>query len=82
MNKGVINFGVQVGIRVEDKGFFRSGGNRQRLQEGGVGMTQVNRAPYEKPVLTRHENIKDVTFECPAWQCSVTVPPPPLPPAT
>jgi len=32
---------------------------------------------YEKPRLVRLENIKEVTFECPAWQCSVTVPPPP-----
>ena len=40
-------------------------------------MKQGNRASYEKPVLIKLENIKDVTFECPAWQCSVTVPPPP-----
>ncbi len=32
---------------------------------------------YEKPVLTRHENLKDITLECPDWQCSVVVPPPP-----
>lgn len=35
------------------------------------------RASYEKPVLTKHENLKDITFECPNWQCSVVVPPPP-----
>lgn len=34
------------------------------------------REPYEKPVLVRHENLKDVTFECPNWQCSVVVPAP------
>ena len=32
---------------------------------------------YEKPQLTRHDNLRDVTFECPNWQCSVVVPPPP-----
>lgn len=35
------------------------------------------RAPYEKPVLTKHGNIKDLTRECPEWQCSIVVPPPP-----
>lgn len=35
---------------------------------------------YEKPVLTKHANLKDLTFECPNWQCSVTVPPPPAGP--
>lgn len=32
---------------------------------------------YEKPVLTKHNNLRDLTFECPEWSCSVTVPPPP-----
>lgn len=32
---------------------------------------------YAKPELVRHENLKEITFECPQWQCSVTVPPPP-----
>lgn len=36
-------------------------------------------ASYEKPVLTKHENVRDLTFECPDWQCSVVVPPPPNP---
>lgn len=35
------------------------------------------RMSYEKPVLTKHANLKDITFECPSWQCSVIVPPPP-----
>ncbi|MHB1361920.1 MAG: hypothetical protein ACYCW5_04895 [Thermoleophilia bacterium] len=35
------------------------------------------REPYAKPELVKHENLKAITFECPAWQCSVTVPPPP-----
>ena len=35
------------------------------------------RDTYEKPELTRHDNLKEITFECPAWQCSVVVPPPP-----
>ena len=33
--------------------------------------------PYEKPELIRMDNLKDITFECPNWQCSVEVPPPP-----
>lgn len=36
--------------------------------------------PYAKPLLVKHVNLKDVTFECSAWQCSVTVPPPPAAP--
>lgn len=35
------------------------------------------RAPYTKPELVKQENLKDITFECPEWQCSVTVPPAP-----
>jgi len=38
---------------------------------------QEAREPYAKPELLRHENLKDITFECPNWQCSVTVPPAP-----
>jgi len=34
---------------------------------------------YSKPELLRHDNLKEITFECPQWQCSVTVPPPPAP---
>ncbi|MHB1361328.1 MAG: hypothetical protein ACYCW5_01855 [Thermoleophilia bacterium] len=33
--------------------------------------------PNEKPCLLRHDNLKEITFECPARQCSVTVPPAP-----
>ncbi|MFA6001616.1 MAG: hypothetical protein WC828_05820 [Thermoleophilia bacterium] len=40
---------------------------------------QATGTSYEKPVLTRHENLKDISFECPNWQCSVVVPPPPAP---
>jgi hypothetical protein len=43
-----------------------------------MGMKKV-RSSYEKPVLTKHANLRDITFECPNWQCSVTVPPPPAP---
>ncbi|MHB0916044.1 MAG: hypothetical protein ACYC5A_09730 [Thermoleophilia bacterium] len=32
------------------------------------------RHPYEKPRLIKQDNLKVVTFECPEWQCSVTVP--------
>jgi len=34
---------------------------------------------YVKPEIVKLENLKEVTFECPQWQCSVTVPPPPEP---
>ena len=33
------------------------------------------REPYAKPEVVKHENLKDITFECPEWQCSVVVPP-------
>jgi len=36
-----------------------------------------HREPYAKPELVKHENLKEITFECPNWQCSVTVPPAP-----
>lgn len=39
--------------------------------------TNMIRDPYEKPELKLHDNLKKITFECPQWQCSVTVPPPP-----
>ncbi len=32
------------------------------------------RKHYDKPVLTKHPNLKALTFECANWQCSVTVP--------
>jgi hypothetical protein len=35
------------------------------------------RETYAKPALVKHDNLKDITFECPDWQCSVTVPGPP-----
>lgn len=35
------------------------------------------RQAYEPPQLIRMANLKDITFECPNWQCSVVVPPPP-----
>ena len=38
-------------------------------------MSQHKKKHYTKPVLTKHENLRDLTFECPNWQCSVTVPP-------
>lgn len=40
-------------------------------------MTRNSKSPYEKPVLIKHENLKDLTFECPDFQCSIVVPPPP-----
>jgi len=39
-----------------------------------------HREPYAKPELVKHDSLKEITFECPAWQCSVVVPdPPPAP---
>jgi len=32
---------------------------------------------YAKPEITRLGSIINITFECPEWQCSVIVPPPP-----
>ncbi len=32
------------------------------------------REPYAKPALVKHENLKDITFDCANWQCSVVVP--------
>lgn len=37
------------------------------------------RESYAKPELVRCGNLKEITFECQNWQCSVTVPPPPAP---
>jgi len=37
----------------------------------------MTKETYVKPEITRLENLKDITFECPQWQCSVVVPPPP-----
>jgi len=41
-------------------------------------MMALFREAYEKPELVALDNLKDVTFECPQWQCSVVVPPPPV----
>ena len=41
-------------------------------------MTDNNKMEtYKKPELTRLDNLKEITFECPNWQCSVVVPPAP-----
>lgn len=37
------------------------------------------RKSYTKPVLAKLNSLKEITFTCPAWQCSVIVPPPPPP---
>ncbi len=33
-----------------------------------------NLKTYAKPLLVKHDNVKDLTRECANWQCSVTVP--------
>lgn len=38
--------------------------------------TSDKREPYVSPELVKHENLKDVTFECDGWSCSIAVPPP------
>ncbi len=40
-------------------------------------MDKQAKASYQKPKLTRHANLKELTFECANWSCSVTVPPAP-----
>lgn len=51
---------------------------RRITDKGGTVMTcKVVRGPYSKPQLEKQENLKEITFECPQWQCSVNVPPPP-----
>lgn len=30
--------------------------------------------PYVSPVLVKHGSLRDLTYECPNWQCSVSVP--------
>lgn len=37
----------------------------------------MKKQAYEKPALIKQDNLKDITFECPDWQCSVIVPPAP-----
>jgi hypothetical protein len=37
----------------------------------------MTKETYVKPEIIRLDNLKDITFECPQWQCSVTVPPAP-----
>ncbi|MCL4309843.1 MAG: hypothetical protein M0Z32_00820 [Actinomycetota bacterium] len=43
---------------------------------GGTAMKskQKKREPYAKPELVKHDNLKEITFGCANWQCSVTVP--------
>ena len=36
-----------------------------------------SRELYVRPALVKHRNLQEITFECPEWQCSVTVPPAP-----
>jgi len=37
------------------------------------------REPYNKPELVKHDNVIELTCECPNWKYSVVVPPPPSP---
>lgn len=40
----------------------------------------VSKDKYAQPKLSKLDNLKNITFECPEWQCSVTVPPAPAQP--
>ncbi len=40
-------------------------------------MKETGKSIYVKPVLTKLENLRDTTFECPDFQCSIPVPPSP-----
>jgi hypothetical protein len=40
-------------------------------------MAQDRKTSYEKPQVTKLDNLKLITFDCPNFQCSVVVPPPP-----
>ena len=33
-----------------------------------------HREPYTRPELVKQSSLRQITFECPDWQCSVTVP--------
>jgi len=39
--------------------------------------SKTHKSDYEKPVLKRLDNIKDITFDCVGFSCSIAVPPPP-----
>ncbi len=53
-------------------------GFRKRGKPGrGEKVDKQPKKPYEKPELVKHLNLKDITFECSGWSCSVTVPPAP-----
>jgi len=39
--------------------------------------SKISQQFYVKPKLVKYDNLKAITFECPNWQCSVTVPPAP-----
>lgn len=47
-------------------------GTRTRHEE--VGMKTGAKAIYSKPLLVKHSNLKEITFDCVNWQCSVAVP--------
>lgn len=37
-------------------------------------MDDTVRETYEKPELSKLDNLRDITFDCPEFQCSVVVP--------
>ncbi|GBE58024.1 hypothetical protein BMS3Abin01_00952 [bacterium BMS3Abin01] len=37
-------------------------------------MKDTGKSIYVKPVLVKLENVRDITFECPNFQCSIPVP--------
>ncbi len=52
----------------------RSAENRS-TKEIKMAKREHNHKPYAKPELNKQANLRDLTFECAAWSCSVAVPP-------
>lgn len=42
-------------------------------------MKHSEKMNYQKPLLTKLDNIRDITLDCPEFNCSIEVPPPPTP---
>ncbi len=38
-------------------------------------MKDTGKSDYSKPVLVKLDNLRDITFDCQNFQCSITVPP-------
>lgn len=45
-------------------------------------MKNPGKLTYDKPSLVKMSNLREITFDCPNFQCSVLVPPAPPPPGS